>query len=99
MRLYHPTLHAAEILSEGFGEISGTYLTEGNHSGVWMFDRQVDRQMGGSADATMLELEVPEAIVLPYETVGNLPYRQFLMPAGILNIYGPSRVIRKDNRS
>jgi hypothetical protein len=99
MRLYHPTLHAAEILRDGFGEISGTYLTESNHSGVWMFDRQVERQMGGSAEATMLELEVPEAIALPYETVGKLPYRQFLMPAGILNFYGPPRVIGKDNRS
>lgn len=89
MRLYHPTLHAADILRDGFGEDSGTYLTETDHSGVWLFDRPVDKRMGGGDAAVMLELEVPEAVALPFESNVNLPYRQFLMPAGILNLYGP----------
>lgn len=93
MKLYHPTRHAAEILRDGFGEMSGTYLTERDHSGVWLFDRPVDKRMGGGEDAVMLVLEVPEAVVLPYETFGSFDYRQFLMPAAILNLYGQPRVL------
>ncbi len=93
LRLYHPTMHAADILRDGFGETSGTYLTETDHSGVWLFDRPVDKRLGGGPQAVMLELEIPEAVVLPFETVADLPYRQFLMPAGILNLYGPPRAL------
>ena len=93
MNLYHPTLHAARILREGFGERSGTYLTETDYSGVWMFDRIVDKRLGGGEGTVMLELEIPEAVALPFETLGDLPYRQFLMPAAILNLYGQPRVL------
>jgi hypothetical protein len=89
MRLYHPTRHTAEILRDGFGETSGTYLTESDHSGVWVFDRPVDRMLGGGDDAVMMVIEMPDAVVLPFETSGPFPYRQFLMPAALLNLYGP----------
>ena len=95
MRLYHPTRHVAEILRDGFGEESGAYLTQSDRSGVWLFDRTVDRRMGGGDDAQMLELEIPEAIALPFEVEGNFPYRQFLMPAGLLNLYGPPQVLEE----
>ena len=36
-----------------------------------------------------------EAIVLPFEAEGNFPYRQFLMPAGLLNLYGPPQVLEE----
>ena len=81
LKIYHPTLHAGEILRDGFGEASGTYLTANDRSGVWVFDRWVDTQMGGGDEAVMLELDLPEALVLPYETLGNHRYRQFLVPA------------------
>ena len=92
VKLYHPTMHAQDILREGFGETSGTYLTETDYSGVWVFDRPVDRGLGGGGEAVMLELEMPEAVVLPFETFGHFDYRQFLMPAAILNLYGPPHV-------
>jgi hypothetical protein len=95
MRLYHPTRHAAEILRDGFGENSGAYLTESDRSGVWLFDRPVDKRMGGGDDADMLVIEIPEALALPYETGEGLPYRQFLMPAGFLNLYGPPQVMEE----
>lgn len=85
-------MHASEILHDGFGETSGTYVTEADHSGVWMFDRLVDKRMGGGAEAVILELDIPEAVVLPYESIANLPYRQFLIPAAILNLYGPASI-------
>jgi hypothetical protein len=92
MKLYHPTLHADDILRDGYGESSGTYLTESDHSGVWLFDTPVDRSIGGGDMAVLLEIEIPEAVVVPFEWVTGLPYRQFLMPAALVNRYGPPRV-------
>ena len=92
MRLYHPTRHADSILRDGFGEHSGTYLTEADHSGVWVFDRPVDRRIGGGDEAVLIRLDIPEAVVLPFETPGHFPFRQFLMPAALLNLYGPPEV-------
>jgi hypothetical protein len=31
-------------------------------------------------------------VVAPFEWVVGLPYRQFLMPAALVNLYGPPRV-------
>ena len=93
MRLYHPTRHASEILRDGFGETTGAYLTASDHSGVWLFDQPVDKLMGGGDDAVILALEIPEPVVLPFETPAGQAYRQFLMPAGLLNLYGPPSVI------
>jgi hypothetical protein len=92
MRLYHPTRHAESIMRDGFGEWTGTYLTESDNSGVWVFDRPVDRRTGGGDEAVMLVLEVPEAVVLPFETPSHSSYRQFLMPAALLNLYGPPEI-------
>ena len=92
MKLYHPTKHAAEILHDGFGEASGTYLTETDYSGVWLFDRPLDDHMGDDDPDVMLELEIPEFVVAPFEWVVGLPYRQFLIPAALVNLYGPPRV-------
>jgi hypothetical protein len=92
MRLYHPTLHAESIMRDGFGERSGTYLTQSDHSGVWVFDSPVDRRTGGGDDAVVLMLEIPEAVVLPFETPSHFAYRQFLVPAALLNLYGPPEI-------
>lgn len=92
MKLYHPTKHAAGILRNGFGERSGTYLTETDHSGVWLFDRPVNAHLGDPDPDVMLQLEIPETVVAPFEWDVGLPYRQFLMPAGLVNLFGPPRV-------
>lgn len=93
MKVYHPTMHATEILRDGFGERSGTYLTATDYSGVWVFDQPVDRRMGGGPEAELLVLDIPDAVVEPFETGGgSLPYRQFLVPAAILNLYAPARL-------
>ncbi len=91
VRLYHPTKHAAEILRDGFGETSGTYLTETDHSGVWLFDRPLD-YVGQDEPDVMLELEMPESVVAPFEWFADRPYRMFLMPAALVNLYGPPSV-------
>jgi hypothetical protein len=93
MRLYHPTLHSADILRDGFGESSGAYLTETDHSGVWLYDRPVAIQMGGGDEAVLLEIDIPESLVAPFEWGSGLPYRQFLMPAALINLHGRPRVV------
>ena len=92
MKLYHPTIHAPEILRDGFGETTGTYLTESDNSGVWLYDRPVDHRMGGGDEAEMLVVEMPESIVAAFEWVTTPAYRQFLIPAALLNTYGPPRI-------
>jgi hypothetical protein len=91
MKLYHPTRHAAEILRDGFGERSGAYLTESDHSGVWLFDRPTEDHKSDELDV-ILELEIPESVVAPFEWHIGLPYREFLMPAALVNMYGPPRI-------
>ncbi len=89
MKLYHPTKHSTEILRDGFGERSGTYLTETDQSGVWLLGRPV---IGSDDPDVMLELEIPESAVAPFEWVIDLPYSEFLMPAALVNLYGPPRI-------
>jgi len=45
----------------------------------------------GDSDV-ILELDIPESVVAEYEWAVELPYRQFLVPATLLNQYGPARV-------
>jgi hypothetical protein len=92
MNLYHPTRHAAEILRDGFGERSGAYLTATDHSGVWLFDRRLEQHVIDDKLDVILELEIPESVAAPFEWHIGVPYRQFLMPAALVNAYGPPRV-------
>ncbi len=67
MKLFHPTRHAAEILSDGFGEMTGTYLTPTDYSGVWLFDQPLGDHIGDDDLDVILELEIPEDVVAPSE--------------------------------
>jgi hypothetical protein len=98
VKLYHPTRHAAEILRDGFGERSGAYLTATDHSGVWLFDRPLADHIIDDDLDEILELELPESVAAAYEWHVGLPYREFLMPAALLNLYGPPRVTNKPSR-
>lgn len=98
MYLYHPTRHTASILRDGFGERSGAYLTATDHSGVWLFDRPLEAHVIDDELDEILELEIPEAVAAAFEWHIGLPYRQFLMPAALLNLYGPPRVTTKPSR-
>lgn len=92
MKLFHPTRHAAEILRDGFGETTGTYLTPTDYSGVWLFDRPPGDHIGDNDPDVILELEIPEDVVAAFEWVVCVSYREFLLPARIVNQYGPPRV-------
>jgi len=92
MKLFHPTRHAAEILRDGFGEMTGTYLTPTDYSGVWLFDVPLGDQIGDDDLDVILELEIPEDVVAPFEWFVGTSYREFLLPAKTVNQYGPPRV-------
>ena len=49
-------------------------------------------RIGGGEEAVLLDIDIPEPVVLPFEWVMSLPYRQFLMPATLINLYGPPRI-------
>jgi hypothetical protein len=78
------------------GPVSGTpraYLTPNLWQGVWVSDRPLDINEGADGD-TYLVLEIPESAVAEYEWVEvKKPYREFLLPADMLNEYGPPQVV------
>jgi hypothetical protein len=59
---------------------------------VWLFDRPVNAHQGDADPDVVLQLEIPETVVAPFEWDVGLPYRQFLMPAGLVNLFGPPRI-------
>ncbi len=93
MRLYHvtKTTTAGEILRDGFRDATGTYLTVGEHTGVWLSDRPTWE--GGSADplpagwtCLQVDLDFSEGELAQFEwREEGKPYREFLVPAEVVN--------------
>jgi hypothetical protein len=87
MRLYHRTDAKDAILAEGFTDADGDYLTERLHGGVLLTDRILDVNEGAAGE-DVLDLEIPEEIVAPFEWIEeDKGYREFLVPAEIVNRY------------
>jgi hypothetical protein len=95
--LYHVTTEEAarSILRDGFIDDRGPYMTALEHTGVWLSDRPLDINEGAYGD-TILEVEIPPEAVLDYAWVeeGKL-YREFLVPAHLVNAY-PIRLVSDD---
>jgi|SRR6516225_2358906 hypothetical protein len=90
LTLYHCTTEsgARQILAEGFRDNAGHYLTDREWSGVWLSDRPLQNTEGASGD-TLLQIEIVEEVVAPYEWVEeDHPYREWLVPAAVLNEAG-----------
>jgi hypothetical protein len=88
MKVYHRTnaASAASIRAEGFRDASDHYLTEGVWTGVWVSDRDHMPEHG----SVLLAINVPDPVLTKYEWVQEgLGYREFLIPAAILNQFGP----------
>lgn len=89
LRLYHRThSDAAEsILAGGFKDGNGSYLTDRERSGVWFSDRPLDAHEGADGD-TLLEvsLNTSDESIAYWEWVEEgKPYREWLMPAALVN--------------
>lgn len=94
MRLYHSTTetNASCIMHEGFRDCTGYYMTEEPHTGVWLSDMPLDENEGAASGA-LLSVELDETVVTPFEWVEEgKPYREFLVPAKIVNGSPVSRV-------
>lgn len=89
VRYFHRTDAATEILSDGFRDGTGTYLTGEFHQGVWISDRPLDGNEG-AADTYLLAVDVPHLVAARFDQdhewiEDGKPYREWLVPADDLN--------------
>ena len=94
MRLYHRTDKWQEIMTEGFKDQVGHYMTGMAWIGVWFSSIPLDENQGGKGD-TLLILEIPEREISQYELIEEgKSYREFLLPSEVANMYGtPTAVL------
>jgi len=97
MKLYHRTYFAEAILKEGFKDRTGYYMTNRPWTGVWFSDHVLDPNEGADGDRVLM-LEIPEHVIDYYEWIEedlktgertNWGYREWLIPAELVNSYGP----------
>jgi len=97
MTLYHRTRDtaAAAILKRGFRDGTGSYLTARTWRGVWLSDRPDAVVADGTPGDAVLSLAIPVAAIRQYEWIEDgKGHREFLVPAAVVNQYGPPRVER-----
>jgi len=89
MILYHRTTreNAEAIKSGGFRDTTGSYFTDREFSGVWLSNVPLDLNDGAAGDVLFeITLELPDTAIAEYEWVEEgKPYREWLMPAALLN--------------
>jgi hypothetical protein len=96
MRLFHRTYAATEILRDGFRDGQGSYMTDAIRTGVWLSAVPLDLKEGAAGDA-VLEVHLPDALALECEVVEEgKPYREFLIPADVLNRHGRTRLLSEE---
>ena len=101
MRLYHRTNRdaARTILTAGFRDAWGYYLTEQLWYGVWLSDRPSDADAGTAPEVLLaVDLDVPDEDLAEYAWVFNLRtgYREFLLPADLINRHGKVLVLEHE---
>jgi hypothetical protein len=96
-RFYHRTSKEATklILKKGFKDGTGEYLTDSLHTGVWISNEPLDSNEGANGDV-LLEVRILRRLVNYYEWLEEgKPYREFLVPAKILNKHSFLRVVEE----
>ena len=91
MRFFHITsnANAEAILKEGFRDATVYYLTDQQHTGVWVSGEPFDGQYLDDAN-TLFAVEIPEDAISEFEWVEEAKtIREWLIPAALLNSYGP----------
>jgi hypothetical protein len=97
MRVFHRTPNGQKIIDEGFRNGEGTYMTGMMHKGVWLSDRPLCIFEGAKGE-DLLTLEIPDDVLAEYEWVQEGPtYREFLIPAEMVNSYGPPNLCDEDD--
>ena len=89
MKLYHATTAetAKAILCEQFKNGTGSYLTDSNHTGVWVSDCPLGTNEGAKGNVVLeVTLDVQESELAEYEWIEEgKPYREWLIPEDMLN--------------
>ena len=92
MLVYYRTKTPERILREGFRDAQGTYLTGEVWSGVWLIDRPLP--VNAAEGETLLRVDIEEEILANHEWVEEgKPYREFLVPADVVNEHGTKPII------
>ena len=89
--MFHITsnANAEAILKEGFRDATGYYLTDQQHTGVWVSGEPFDGQYLNDAN-TLFAIEIPEDATSEFEWLEEAKtIREWLIPAALLNSYGP----------
>lgn len=95
--LFHRTTaeKARRILVEGFRDGRGTFMTDREFEGVWLSDRPIDA--ASMADALLrVTLSCPMHELEQFEwrdESGLMSYREWLIPASLVNQYGVVQLI------
>jgi hypothetical protein len=95
MIVYHSTTRSAadEILRSGFKESGGAYLTDRACRGVWVSNGPLDVNEGARSNDVVLQIEL-DIPLDEYEWIEEgKPYREWLIPAAILNEHGTIRAV------
>jgi hypothetical protein len=98
MHVYHRTTEtaAAAILQRGFRDHTRPAGIGELVTGVWVSNRPLSGNEGAKGD-TLLTLDLPDDIFEDYEWVEEgKPYRESLLPAALLNQYGPPRLVSEE---
>ncbi|SRR5712692_8643136 len=96
MRIFHRTPSSAQILREGFRDSSDTYGLGSVHTGVWFSDQPIKPHLQPGA---LLAIDMPDVVAAAFEVQRDerfrrqWKWREFLIPAEIVNKYGPSQLI------
>jgi len=97
VRVFHRTPHGQRIINEGFRDTEGTFGTGVMHRGLWLSDRPLDICEGAKGN-DLLSLEIPDEVLTQYQWVQEGPaYREFLIPAEVVNSYGPPTLCDEDD--
>ena len=96
MKLFHRTPAAETILREGFRDAAGYYLTDRLHEGVWLSTVPPDAN-DGAPGPDLLEVDIPEEDVASHGWVeAGHPYREFLVPAAIVNRFPVLQILQDE---
>jgi hypothetical protein len=88
MRFYHRTTAdaARSILSDGFRDTTGYYLTEREWCGVWLSDEPLDPTEARFGAVLRVTIEADDFDLDFYEWAEDgKEYREWLIPAAIVN--------------
>jgi len=96
-KLFHRTDDAEAILTSGFKDGTGRYLTTNEYSGVWLSNVPLDVNEGAFGDTLLLvELDVAEGELSQFEWIEEgKGFREWLIPAALINAKGKVRIVEE----